>query len=168
MSDSMNDHQGRIYQWLQDHGAEERAIEFRPHEFLRKCGFLATTEAVERVKADLMVMEKDGWVTIGPSTSAGHIVMATKKQADLLLLPFERLIQKRLPTLPQNLLLTGLGTLTYSALGTGQGVLQADNDFDPDSLVLVDEFSDSISAYIAELFDGSIKVESVIEVPHGA
>ena len=40
-------------------------------------------------------------------------------------------------------------------------VLSAENDYDPDGAALADEFSDCISAYITELFDGSIKVESV-------
>ena len=44
-------------------------------------------------------------------------------------------------------------------------ILQADNDFDSDGLALIDEFSESISAYIAELFDGDIKIESITNVP---
>lgn len=32
-------------------------------------------------------------------------------------------------------------------------ILQADNGFDSNGLALIDEFSDCISAYIAELFD---------------
>ena len=47
-------------------------------------------------------------------------------------------------------------------------ILQADNDFDSDGLALMDEFSDCISAYIAELFDGEIKVESITKAPAGA
>ena len=47
-------------------------------------------------------------------------------------------------------------------------ILQADNDFDSDGLALMDEFSDAISAYIAEPFDGEIKVESITEAPAGA
>jgi hypothetical protein len=47
-------------------------------------------------------------------------------------------------------------------------LLQADNDLDSAGLALMDEFSDAISAYIAKLFDGEIKVESIIEVPAGA
>ena len=43
-------------------------------------------------------------------------------------------------------------------------VLQAENDADSNGLALSDEFSDCISAYIAELFDGEIKVESVIDL----
>ena len=92
MFDLMNDRYAHIYKWLQDQGADERAVEFRPHEYLRKTGFLATSEAVERVKADLMTMEEDGWVSIGPSTSAGHMVMATGKLTETLLLPFERMV----------------------------------------------------------------------------
>ena len=44
-------------------------------------------------------------------------------------------------------------------------ILQAENDFDSDGLALMDEFSDSISAYIAELFDGEIKVVSITQLP---
>ena len=40
----------------------------------------------------------------------------------------------------------------------GELVLTAENDFDPNGLALMDEFSDCISAYIAELFDGRIRV----------
>lgn len=40
-------------------------------------------------------------------------------------------------------------------------ILQADNDFDTDGSALADEFSDAISACIADGFDGSIKIESV-------
>ncbi len=42
----------------------------------------------------------------------------------------------------------------------GKLVLQADNDFDPDELALMDEFSDCISAYIATLFDGDLRLVS--------
>ena len=42
----------------------------------------------------------------------------------------------------------------------GKLILQADNDFDPDGLALMDEFSDCISAYIATLFDGDIRLVS--------
>lgn len=42
----------------------------------------------------------------------------------------------------------------------GKLVLQADNDFDPDGLTLMDEFSDCISAYIATPFDGDIRLVS--------
>lgn len=92
MSDLMNDRYAHIYQWLQGQGADERAVEFRPHEYLRKSGFLATTESVERVNADLVAMQEDGWVSIGPDTSAGNLVMATGKLTEALLLPFERLV----------------------------------------------------------------------------
>jgi hypothetical protein len=47
-------------------------------------------------------------------------------------------------------------------------VLQADNDVDAAGLALMDEFSDNISAFISELFDGEIKVESITRVPDGA
>jgi len=40
-------------------------------------------------------------------------------------------------------------------------ILQGENDVDSKGLALADEFSDCISAYITELFDGEIKVESV-------
>jgi hypothetical protein len=43
-------------------------------------------------------------------------------------------------------------------------ILRADNDFDFNGLALIDEFSDCISAYIAELFDGEIKIESIIKL----
>ena len=47
-------------------------------------------------------------------------------------------------------------------------ILQADNDFDANGLALMDEFSDSISAYIAEGFDGEIKVESIVKLGESA
>jgi hypothetical protein len=40
-------------------------------------------------------------------------------------------------------------------------ILQADKDFDSDGLALKDEFSDAISAYIKEAFDGDIETLSV-------
>jgi hypothetical protein len=40
-------------------------------------------------------------------------------------------------------------------------ILQADNDFDSRGLALRDEFSDAISACIAEGFDGELKVLSI-------
>jgi hypothetical protein len=40
-------------------------------------------------------------------------------------------------------------------------LLQADNENDTDGIALIDEFSDCLSAYITELFDGDIRVESV-------
>lgn len=43
--------------------------------------------------------------------------------------------------------------------------LEASNDYDPKGLALQDEFSDCISAYVAEPFDGSITVESIVEMP---
>jgi hypothetical protein len=42
----------------------------------------------------------------------------------------------------------------------GKLVLQADNDFDPDGLALMDEFSDCVSAYVATPFDGDLKLVS--------
>jgi hypothetical protein len=39
-------------------------------------------------------------------------------------------------------------------------LLSAENDYDPDGRALMDEFSDCIAAYIADGFDGEIKVES--------
>jgi hypothetical protein len=39
-------------------------------------------------------------------------------------------------------------------------ILQAENDFDSDGLALMDEFSDAISAYIADCFDGDIRLVS--------
>ena len=44
-------------------------------------------------------------------------------------------------------------------------LLQADNDFDPEGLALMDEFSDCTAAYVKELFDGEIKVESITQLP---
>jgi hypothetical protein len=43
-------------------------------------------------------------------------------------------------------------------------VLHAENDFDPEGLALMDEFSDAISACIAEGFDGDIRVLSTTRV----
>jgi hypothetical protein len=40
-------------------------------------------------------------------------------------------------------------------------ILSAENDYDPDGVALMDEFSDCISAYIAEPFDGEIRLELV-------
>ena len=42
----------------------------------------------------------------------------------------------------------------------GELVLTAENDFDPDGLALMDEFSDLLSAYIVEPFDGDIRLIS--------
>lgn len=47
-------------------------------------------------------------------------------------------------------------------------ILQADNRADSSGLALIEQFSDAISAYIAELFDGEIKVESIVEIPADA
>ncbi|MBJ6985263.1 hypothetical protein [Luteimonas sp. MC1750] len=44
-------------------------------------------------------------------------------------------------------------------------LLQGDNDVDADGLALIDEFSDCTSAYIKELFDGEVKVESIVQLP---
>ena len=58
-----------------------------------------------------------------------------------------------------------------NALCTWDGsklTLQAYNDFDKEGLALLDEFSDSISAYIGELFDGSVMVDSVTVVADAA
>src|SRR5690242_2887692 len=40
-------------------------------------------------------------------------------------------------------------------------ILQAENDFDPTGLALLDEFSDAISACIEEPFDGDINIVSI-------
>jgi hypothetical protein len=40
----------------------------------------------------------------------------------------------------------------------GELVLTAENDFDPEGLALINEFSDCVSACIAELFDGGIRL----------
>jgi hypothetical protein len=40
-------------------------------------------------------------------------------------------------------------------------ILEGENEDDSNGLELLDEFSDCLSAHIAELFDGEIKVESV-------
>jgi len=42
-----------------------------------------------------------------------------------------------------------------------QLILQAENDFDSDGLALLNEFSDAISAYIQDGFDGDIDIVSV-------
>lgn len=92
MADSMSTTQQQVYQWLQKQGGEKSAVEFRPHEYLRKTGFLVVEESVERVKADLMEMEENGWVLIGQRTNAGHLVMLTSKQTEIMLVPFERMV----------------------------------------------------------------------------
>jgi len=43
-------------------------------------------------------------------------------------------------------------------------ILQAENNFDPEGLALMDEFSDAISACIHEGFDGGIRIVAVTEV----
>jgi hypothetical protein len=40
-------------------------------------------------------------------------------------------------------------------------ILQADTEFDSDGVALKDEFSDAISAYISDAFDGDIETLSV-------
>jgi hypothetical protein len=40
----------------------------------------------------------------------------------------------------------------------GELVLTGENDFDPNGLALMDEFSDCVSAYIAGFLDGQIRV----------
>jgi len=47
-------------------------------------------------------------------------------------------------------------------------MLQAENDFDSNGLALLDEFSDAISASIADGFDGGIDVVSVSHQPTDA
>ncbi len=49
----------------------------------------------------------------------------------------------------------------FSVSGMGLDSLQAENDFDSNGLALLDEFSDAISASIADGFDGGIEVVSV-------
>jgi len=44
---------------------------------------------------------------------------------------------------------------------SGKLRLTAENDYDPEGLNLMDEFSNTISAYIVELFDGTIRLVSV-------
>jgi hypothetical protein len=46
----------------------------------------------------------------------------------------------------------------------GRLVLRGENAFDPDGLALLDEFSDCISAYVATLFDGELRVVSSTKV----
>jgi hypothetical protein len=43
-------------------------------------------------------------------------------------------------------------------------ILSAENDYDSDGRALMDEFSDAVSAWIAEAFDGDIRVVSVKEL----
>jgi hypothetical protein len=43
----------------------------------------------------------------------------------------------------------------------GTLTLVAENDFDPDGLALMDEFSDCLSAFIATPFDGDLTVQSI-------
>ena len=40
-------------------------------------------------------------------------------------------------------------------------ILSAENDYDPDGVALMDEFSDCLAAYITAGFDGEIRVETV-------
>ena len=44
-------------------------------------------------------------------------------------------------------------------------LLQAENDFDPHGLALMDEFSDAISACVASGFDGDIRLKSAEVLP---
>jgi hypothetical protein len=44
-------------------------------------------------------------------------------------------------------------------------ILQAENDYDSNGLALLDEFSDALSASIADGFDGGIDVVSVSQLP---
>ena len=44
-------------------------------------------------------------------------------------------------------------------------LLEADSDVDENGTALLDEFSDCLAAYIAEPFDGQIRVESVTPSP---
>jgi hypothetical protein len=44
-------------------------------------------------------------------------------------------------------------------------MLQADNDFDSNGLALLDEFSDAVSASIADGFNGGLEVVSVNRQP---
>ena len=46
----------------------------------------------------------------------------------------------------------------------GDLILTVENDFDPEGLALMDEFSDCISAYIAELFDRRIHLVAAIAI----
>jgi hypothetical protein len=43
-------------------------------------------------------------------------------------------------------------------------ILEVQNDFDDKGLATIDEFSDCLSAFITEGFDGDIKVESIVEL----
>jgi hypothetical protein len=47
-------------------------------------------------------------------------------------------------------------------------ILSADNDYDRNGLALMDEFSDCLAAYLAEGFDGEIRIESITEVANDA
>ena len=47
-------------------------------------------------------------------------------------------------------------------------VLQADNDYDSSGLALMDEFSDTISACIADVGEGRIEIVSVIGLSEGS
>ena len=64
----------------------------------------------------------------------------------------------------QNSRMSGRGTVMSAAHDGSRLILQADNDFDPNGLSLLDEFSDCTAAYIKELFDGEIRVESITQV----
>lgn len=44
-------------------------------------------------------------------------------------------------------------------------ILEATSDADQSGLALMDEFADCIAAYVVELFDGQIRVESLFPAP---
>lgn len=46
----------------------------------------------------------------------------------------------------------------------GQLTLVAENDFDPNGLALMDEFSDCLSSFIATPFDGDLIVKSTVRI----
>ena len=46
----------------------------------------------------------------------------------------------------------------------GELLLTAENDYDPGGLALMDEFSDCISAYVAEPLDDDIRVVSAVTI----
>ena len=43
--------------------------------------------------------------------------------------------------------------------------LEACNEYDSDGTALIDEFSDCVSAFVSEGFDGGIRIESITEIP---
>lgn len=46
----------------------------------------------------------------------------------------------------------------------GTLTLTADNDYDPDGLALLDEFSDCISAYTSDTVDGTLVIKSATRI----